>query len=268
MESFDPHFLSKVQLITGNQMVSVEELLYDPLKLIFSINEQQPATSHMSEEALYGMWYWIRRSRTFWYGQIARKLPSETPPRAIHEKVSGMLQRQELIYLKALLDHLSSHINSDDNDAIYIFINQAFVDSPGLIKEMHRQEFLYDSKLIPVLVEKVPAMHAAVEAAHALTISEYDDAKEHGQLLLAYLCLQYPSPKALHYAKLLLKSITPTNQKLHILILIASAFPDLIPECKSILEESEVGEIEAAIEQVSARLQLPIYYPPKAPDLT
>lgn len=301
METFDPDFFSTIQLHACNEeeeleeAISVEQLLYDPLKLLFSINsEGKEATLRSSsgllasEEGLYGMWYWLRRSRTYWYGQMARKLPSETPPRAIHEKVSGMLQRQELIYLKAILDHLSKNLTnpkygstdnasidngSTDNanqEVIFIFINQALVDSPGLIKEVHRAEFLYDARLIPSLVEKVPAMHAAIEAAHALSTNELEDIKEHGELLLAHLALHYPSPKTLHFAKLLLKSVNPTlRHTVQVLALVSLAFPDLIPESRAVLQGGEHEKtFDSAVQTVNLRLQLPIYYPPKAPDFS
>ena len=269
METFDPDFLAKVHHQHHQTSPNdVQQLLYDPLKLIFTIkDDEQPASTTIvdAEEWLYGMWYWLRRSRSYWYGQIARKHPPEMPSRAIHEIISGMLQRQELIYLRSLLDHLQSTTTQPVTEAVFSFINQAFVDSPGLIKEVHRAEFLYDSKLIPVLVEKVPAMHAAMEVAHGLCTSEYEEAQRHGELLLAYLALQYPSPKTLNFVKLLLKDINHSDHTLHVLTLISYAFPDLIPDCKIHLKDAELELFEAALKPVEAHLKLPIYYPPKAP---
>ena len=78
METFDPDFFSTIQLhfaehFVSEHEVSVEQLLYDPLKLLFSINNEgkeaflrPPSSLLASEDGLYGMWYWLRRSRTYW----------------------------------------------------------------------------------------------------------------------------------------------------------------------------------------------------------
>jgi hypothetical protein len=252
MEAFDKVFLNKVQTISSDSL-DINDLLCDPLFQIMNKPKEDSKdytemVSHLPhlqlEEHLYGMWYWLRRSKKYWYIRIKDKIQKDQPNQqvassAVLDKLHFLILKQELVYLMTLLEILPNLNDQLCIGTLCNFINQLFVENPQLIKEIHRPEHLYDVKIIPKLVKGVPSMHVALDFALKLFHSRpvwdeeagvFIDLEIFGASLIAELSVMYPNNKTFEVCEKIIDKLAGSEGNVAVLEKIITAFPNLIPK--------------------------------------
>ena len=285
MEVFDKTFLSKIETVSPN-LADVDKILYNPLFDIMNkstdsseeFNEKLTKLSTTQlEEFLYGMWYWLKRSKGYWFHRIKYSLQKHSQPTgpAIQERLFPLILKQELVYLMSLIEVLPK-LSENRLRIACNFINQLFVENPALIKEIHRPEHLYDKEIIPVLVSNVPSMHAALDSAIKLFNSRpikdaetdsYIDLESFGALLVAELSIMYPNQKSYDACNNIVDKISENEGLSSVLEKIITAFPNLNPKISEKIKnwsDEATKRITDRIKFLSNALQNPdnlIYYP-------
>jgi hypothetical protein len=289
MEAFDKVFLNRVQANSPNSL-NINDLLYDPLFEIMNKPKENSKdytemVSHLPhlqlEEHLYGMWYWLRRSKKYWYIRIKEKIQKDQPNQpvvssAVFEKLLALILKQELVYLMTLLELLPTLNDQLCISTLCNFINQLFVENPQLIKEIHRPEHLYDVKIIPLLVKGVPSMHVALDFALKLFNSKpvwdeeagvFIDLESFGASLIAELSVMYPNNKTFEACEKIIDKLAETERNVAVLEKIITAFPNLIPRISDEIKKWPDNTNQSLIDRIqilSDVLQDPnslIYYP-------
>lgn len=253
MDLLDEEFYIKIKPLLGEKKYSIPEMIYDPL--VFIMEEDSlfyQIKENLLEDILYGMWYWLRRSRRLWYAKIASSLSPNTPHRLIIERLNPIVIRQDTVYLMSLFKILQNNNSKNALVVIGNFINQMFIEHPQLLKECHRPENLYRTELIPKLVQLVPAMHATLDYAMKLLqmdiLVEFEDGESFStfnfaSLLISEIAITYPNPKTLEACKNLIelikdKSINDISEiDLTSFGKIAITFPNLISDFSNHLKQ-------------------------------
>ncbi|CAH1791964.1 unnamed protein product [Owenia fusiformis] len=244
-------------------MLSQDDLTQNPL-LILRCQDAVYRSAPVLEVALRVLSAFLQASRAQLNQHIqANPVLDHTQQQAVsleREELKGALQSaQESAVVQILLEVcLPTTLEKDSNTlltdlrevqcVIFSHIHQMFIAEPNLAKLVHFQG--YDVSLLPLTVAAIPSMHICLDFIPELLSQPHLEKQVFAVVLVSYLSLQYPLPKALDVAKLAVSVLTtqlgvlkadqraefflPTLQPI---VRIAKAFPPLVDDIVAFLQQ-------------------------------